>query len=68
MALFSFADAARKLGCRPRDISDLFYARILDETQLVQIGNRRAIPEAYLPTVRDVLASRGKLKAELAAR
>lgn len=63
--LLTFADASRVLGCRPRDISDAIYARLVDETRLVTIGNRRVIPFEYLPSLREVLAARGKVRAEL---
>ena len=61
MSVISISDLARELGCRPRDISDAFYARFLDETQCPSIAGRRLIPREYVPTIRRVLSERGKL-------
>jgi hypothetical protein len=52
---------ATQLGCRPRDISDLLYTRILDVSRCVVIAGRRLIPEGYLPEIRRILAERGRL-------
>ena len=68
MRVLTFTEAAREIGCLPRDISDAVYARLLDERRLVQIGIRRAIPPDYLDDVREVLAQRGKIRQELVAR
>lgn len=50
--LLSVSDAARELGCRPRDISDLFYARVLDDEQCPILSRRRVIPRNYLPEIK----------------
>ena len=34
MTFFSVSDAAREVGCRPRDISDAFYNGYLDESRV----------------------------------
>lgn len=53
------SDVARKLGIRPRDLSDLFYQRRLDDEECPVIGGRRLIPSSYLPFIRaTILASR----------
>lgn len=65
MKVFTITEAAKKVGCRPRDISDLLWAGALDESRLVQIGIRRTIPADYLPEVRDVLLARGKITTDL---
>jgi hypothetical protein len=52
---------SRKLGCRPRDISDLFYSRILDESRCPVFQGRRLIPPDYIPVVEQTLRDRGKL-------
>lgn len=58
---------ARKVGCRPRDISDLFYCRILDESRCPVVQGRRLIPPDYIPVVEQALRERGKLPAEASA-
>lgn len=68
MAVISISDLARELGCRPRDISDAFYARLLDESQCPSVAGRRLIPREYVPTIKRVLTERGKLpKTECSA-
>jgi hypothetical protein len=62
--LVSVSQAAERIRCRPRDISDAFYARLLDESRIVRVGGRRAIPEDYLPEIARVLAARGKTRRE----
>lgn len=68
--LYSVSDVAKQLGCRPRDISDGFYSRLLDEAQVLVVASRRLIPAEYVPEIRAKLAKAGKLKAtgESAAR
>ena len=66
MRIFSITEAADEIGCRPRDISDAFYSRDLDESRVMRIGNRRVIPIDYLPEIRQVLAGRGKATSEAA--
>ncbi len=61
------SDIARELGCRPRDISDLFYARKLDDSRCPIIAGRRVIPAEYVPEVRRVLTEVGKLPVMEAA-
>jgi len=57
------SEIARELGCRPRDISDLFYARKLDDSRCPIIAGRRVIPPEYIAEVRRVLVETGKLTA-----
>jgi hypothetical protein len=56
------SDVARRLGARPRDISDLFYRRILDDGCCPIIGGRRLIPEDYLPVIEGILRDHGRLE------
>jgi hypothetical protein len=56
------SDVSRRLSVRPRDISDLFYQRALNDAVCPVIGGRRLIPSDYLPTIQ------AKLKALRAAR
>ena len=60
----SVSEAARRLGARPKDISDLFYLRELDEEHGPIIAGRRVISEDYLPTIRRVLKQRGRQVSE----
>jgi len=62
----SVSQAAAELGCRPRDISDLFYQRLLDPDRTILIAGRRAIPREYLPDIRRVLKERaGRVNSRL---
>ncbi len=65
MTFLSVTDAARKVGCRPRDISDAFYNGYLDDAKVVRVANRRAIPVEYLSEIHRVLTERGKLQEVL---
>jgi hypothetical protein len=51
------SDVARRLGRRPRDISDLFYQRHLSDEQCPVVGGRRLIPGDYLPVIQAALVS-----------
>ena len=51
----SISAIARQYGIPPRRISDLFYARKLDDRICPIVDGRRAIPIEYLPTVETVL-------------
>lgn len=61
MSFISVSDCARELGARPRDISDLFYQRILDDATCPIVSNRRLIPRTYMPVIKEALAKRGWL-------
>ena len=65
--VFSVTDTARMVGCRPRDVSDAFYAGVLDDSKVLHIGGRRVIPEAYVATIREVLTRLGKTHPEMAS-
>ena len=49
------SDVVRELGIRPRDVSDLFYQRRLDDAECPVIGGRRLIPSSYVPFIRATL-------------
>ena len=66
MQFLSVSDVAREIGCRPRDISDAFYGRHLDDTICPIVGRRRLIPRSYVPVVRDVIEHRGAPQREAA--
>jgi hypothetical protein len=62
---FSFvSEVARRYGVRPRDISDLFYGRVLDDRKCPVVAGRRCIPEDYLSDVEAALRDRGLLTEE----
>ena len=64
MEFFTVSDAARRLNVRPREISDLFYQRQLDDKICPVVGGRRLIPLDYLPAIEAVLRSRDQSASE----
>jgi len=54
--------AAERLGARPKDISDAFYRRQLNDRLCLIWGGRRMIPEDYLPELGRVLRRLGRLR------
>src|SRR5262245_26191499 len=52
------SEVARRLGCRPRDISAVFYDRELSDAACPIIGGRRRIPTALIPAIEAALAKR----------
>jgi hypothetical protein len=63
----SVSEAARQLGVRPRDISDLCYQRRLTDSQAPMIAGRRVIRQRCLGAVRHALEQAGKIPAEALA-
>jgi len=61
MTHLSVSEAARRLGARPRDISDLFYRRRLRDDLCPIVAGRRLIPEDYLDMVAAALRRAGQL-------
>ncbi len=63
--LYSVSIVARKLcnewgiKVRPRTISDLFYARELDDDRCPIVGGRRLIDDEYLPEIARLLRRKG---------
>ena len=55
MSYLTVSEVARRLGVRPRDVSDLFYQRRLSDELCPVVGGRRLIPESYLPDIALVL-------------
>jgi hypothetical protein len=53
------SDVARRFNVPPRMISDLFYARKLDDQRCPIVGGRRLIPEDYLPAIAAALRELG---------
>jgi hypothetical protein len=66
----SVADVARRVGggCRPRDVSDAFHQRYLDDSRCLKIAGWRAVPVAYVPTIRKVLRRLGWLGRQAAVK
>ena len=56
----SVSEVARRIGAKPKDISDLFYLRELRDDLCPIVGGRRLIPESYVDTVRRVLKRHNK--------
>ncbi len=58
MAYHIVSEVARRLGVRPRDISDLFYQRRLDDARCPIVGGRRLIPADYISDIEAALRAR----------
>lgn len=65
MSYLSVSEAARRLGARPKDISDLFYRRMLRDDLCPIVAGRRLIPVEYLPMVLQTLL---RLRRPIAAQ
>ena len=52
---FAVSDLARRLGVKPRDVSDLFYRRELRDDLCPVIAGRRLIPAEYLSEIESAL-------------
>ena len=63
MQYVSVSEAARRLGGRPKDISDLFYQRRLNDQHCPIVAGRRLIPEDYLADIEILLRRLGRLEA-----
>lgn len=61
----SVSEAARRLGARPKDISDLFYRRELRDDLCPIIAGRRIIPESYLAMIDMALKRHGRPVADI---
>jgi hypothetical protein len=61
---FTVSEVARQKGVAPRVISDLFYARRLDDRRCPIVGGRRLIPADYLTDIERVLRDCGHLPQE----
>lgn len=59
MKHLSVSEAARRLGARPRDISDLLYRRRLSDDSCPIVGGRRLIPESLLDVIEMALRHAG---------
>lgn len=61
----SVSEVARRIGATPRDISDLFYRRMLRDDLCPVVGGRRLIPDSYVDTIRAALRRAGRPVAEV---
>jgi len=61
LQIVTVSEVAEQLGVRPRDISDLFYARKLDANRCPIKNGRRLIPRAYVRRIEAVLQEAGVL-------
>jgi hypothetical protein len=52
------SELARRWHCRPRDISDLFYQRIVSDERCPVVGGRRLIPADMVPEIEAALRHR----------
>lgn len=64
MHFLSVSETARRIGARPKDISDLLYQRRLDDMRCPIVAGRRLIPEDYLAIVQATLQRVGRLPAD----
>ncbi len=55
---FVVSEVARLLKCRPRDISDLFYQRLVSDECCPIVGGRRIIPGDFVPVIEAALRQR----------
>jgi hypothetical protein len=59
---FTVSDVARQIPeAKPKDISDLFYQRKLDDRLCPVVGGRRLIPPHYVPEIERTLRALGRL-------
>lgn len=64
MKLLAITEVAerRDVNVAPRVISDAFYQGRLDRSKCPVVGGRRLIPLDYLPELKSVLTSLGKME------
>ena len=60
----SVSQVARRIGAKPKDISDLFYSRKLRDDICPILAGRRIIPESYIDTIIRVLRRHKRLVEE----
>ena len=59
------SSVARRISARPKDISQAFYERRLRDDLCPIVGDRRLIPESYIPMIVMVLKRLGKPVVEV---
>ena len=60
MSQLTVPEAARLIGAKPRDISDLFYNRHLPDDLCPIVGGRRMIPAEQVEVIRNALRRHGR--------
>jgi len=60
----SVSEVARRIGAKPKDISDLFYSRKLRDDLCPIVAGRRLIPVDYVLTICAVLRRHGRLTVQ----
>ena len=58
MSFLFVGDAAKLLGVRPKEITDLFYRGLLNDSICPIVGNRRCIPPDYVDQIGTILRRR----------
>ena len=56
----SVSEVARRIGAKPKDISDLFYRRELRDDLCPIVAGRRLIPDYYIDVIDMVLKRHGR--------
>ncbi len=60
MSYLSVSEAARRLGAKPKDISDLLYRREIRDDLCPIVAGRRLIPEEHLELIARALKRAGR--------
>ena len=63
----SVSEVARRIGARPKDISDQFYRCELRDDLCPIVAGRRLIPESYVEIIDMVLKRHGRTVVDRAA-
>lgn len=65
MNLMTVSEVARQIETRlgrtipPRQISDLFYSRRIDDSRCPVIGRNRVVPVDFIPVIEQALLNKG---------
>jgi hypothetical protein len=60
---FFVSEVARRTGFPPRDISDLFYHRLIADDEAPVVAGRRLIPASLIPRIIQLLEARSATRA-----
>lgn len=67
MPFLSVSDVTRRLGVRPRDVSDLFYQRVVPDDHCPVVAGRRLISADRVDGIASALAQCGRRVSEAEA-